>query len=283
MDPFGKYISGYKSGYRPRVEEGLQRLHEKMGRSASGPSRSAYSRWWWIGLIALLLLVLAAWLFWLRDSTRVRATTEGETLRLVLEEGVEVMLNERSNLEFFAAEDRIHLEGEAYFSIEARPGHPLLVETPHTRVRVLGTAFNLRARSREAFTEVEMEHGRVLLVDKKSRDSTVVKALQRGRCWTDGKGMTVEPASHGSAHYWRTGQARFVHQPLRLVLREMERHYDLEVEAAGHLLDCPVTITFSGSRSSEIFQVLERILDADVTATGPKRYLLRGGACPREE
>jgi ferric-dicitrate binding protein FerR (iron transport regulator) len=236
-----------------------------------------------MGVIAVLILALLAWFFWLRDGTQIHATQEGETLPLVLEEGLEVVLNESSSLEFFPAEDRLLLHGEAYFRIEPRPARPLLIETPHTQVQVLGTAFNLRARSRELFTEVEMEHGSVVFVDKNSRDSTVLNALQRGRCWKDGKGMTVEPASHGSAHYWRTGQARFLHQPLQLVLREMERHYDLEVEAADHLLNCPVTITFSGSRSSDILRILERILDAEATPAGTKGYLLRGGACPREE
>jgi len=282
MDPIWKQLSGYKSGYQPDVEAGLRKLHEKMEDAEIASFKAAKPRrtvTWALLLLLVILLGFALWFLFFRAGVQTHATPSGGHQAILLEEGLQVILNEESRLEFRPGEDLVFLSGEAYFDIAPRPTRPLRIETADTRVTVLGTAFNLRARPEEAYTEVEMESGRVAFQDKASGEKTTVNAQQRGRCWASGKGMTVEPAPHGSAHFWRTRQAHFVNQPLHLVLEEMERHFDLTIDGAEALGACRLTLSFEGSGVQDIFKALERILGMQVDSVGPDRYYLRGGNC----
>ena len=57
----------------------------------------------------------------------------------------------------------VELDGEAYFDVSHDARHPFVVETRELAIRVLGTAFNVRALAGNPFTEVVLERGAVRL------------------------------------------------------------------------------------------------------------------------
>lgn len=57
----------------------------------------------------------------------------------------------------------MRLDGEAYFDVSHDARHPFVVETRELAIRVLGTAFNVRALAGNPFTEVVLERGAVRL------------------------------------------------------------------------------------------------------------------------
>ena len=57
----------------------------------------------------------------------------------------------------------VRLDGEAYFDVSHDARHPFVVETRELAIRVLGTAFNVRALAGDPFTEVVLERGAVRL------------------------------------------------------------------------------------------------------------------------
>lgn len=73
----------------------------------------------------------------------------GETFKVTLSDGTEVMLNAGSRLtypiRFMKSERRVQLEGEAYFKVAKDAAHPFVVEAGILDVRVLGTTFNVAA------------------------------------------------------------------------------------------------------------------------------------------
>ena len=91
----------------------------------------------------------------------------GKEFSLRLSDGTQVWLNSESSLVFpvrFGDEPReVTVTGEAYFDVAHDEAHPFVVKTENLSVRVLGTAFNVRAHAADPLTEVVLERGSVRL------------------------------------------------------------------------------------------------------------------------
>ena len=98
------------------------------------------------GLIILMLSPLAYDAF----SKKQVKTRPAEEKTVLLSDGTEVILNSESELTYnrnYNKNNRsVHLIGEAYFSVQ-KGNIPFNVLTPHGKISVLGTSFNIRARN----------------------------------------------------------------------------------------------------------------------------------------
>lgn len=125
--------------------------------------------------IAAALLVVIGIGGWLYLQRGVYATAIGEQRRIALIDGSSVELNARSKI-------RIHytdrersidlLQGQALFRVAKDPSRPFIVESNGTRVRAVGTQFDVYKRS--TGTVVTVVEGRVAVLtampDTQSRD-----------------------------------------------------------------------------------------------------------------
>ena len=88
---------------------------------------------------------------------------KGAKTKLQLPDGSQVWVNSDSKLTypeaFNGAKREVYLEGEAYFDIVKDPSHPFIVHTSGINVRVLGTAFNVKAYKAEPTIEATLVHG----------------------------------------------------------------------------------------------------------------------------
>jgi transmembrane sensor len=94
------------------------------------------------------------------------ATAVGERQTLSIADGSKIHLNTASRLEVDVNERQRTirlLRGEALFEVARDPARPFIVEVAGTRVRVLGTAFNVRVR--DQFVEVAVTEGLVAVGD----------------------------------------------------------------------------------------------------------------------
>lgn len=93
------------------------------------------------------------------------ATQNGSRSQLVLSDGTKVWLNAGSKLDypkqFLGKERSVTLEGEAYFDVTHIEGQPFLVHTKTFTVKVLGTAFNVRAYSDEDSAATSLIRGKI--------------------------------------------------------------------------------------------------------------------------
>ena len=117
------------------------------------------------GLIILLLSPLAYDAF----SKKQIKTRPAEEKSVLLSDGTEVILNSESELTYSRNYNKnnrsVHLIGEAYFSVQ-KGNIPFNVLTPHGKISVLGTSFNIRARN-DGF-EVGVNDGEVQVSNENS-------------------------------------------------------------------------------------------------------------------
>ncbi len=193
-------------------------------------SRRRMRRLWVPALAAAL--TLAGWLY-LSTPVTVNAPL-GSFATVALPDGSTVELNSGSALEydrrfwrlpFVEADERtVRLVGEGYFDVE-HGERPFVVETMDARVRVLGTAFNVRTR--DAGTVVTVTEGRVQVDDPSGAESVVLEAGDRARV-VNGV-PTTEASGAAQALAWRDRGFAAQEQPLAAILGELERRYALDL------------------------------------------------------
>lgn len=209
-------------------------------RQATAQGASLGWRWGWPAqalLASMLLLVIAGigWQHWCNTAyySLEAATGTGELRDLALPDGSQVALNANSRLQvhyYPYRRETVLDKGEAFFQVAPDTNKPFTVSSGHSEVRVVGTAFNVRAAPPEMV--VQVQEGRVAL------RSTVPRSPQPVLL-TAGMAMALEPAS---GHYrpllvkadevaeWRTGQVYFQRRPLAQVAQELARYLDAPVE-----------------------------------------------------
>lgn len=195
-------------------------------------------------LAAALLAVVAAGYGWNRwDNTASYAvdiaTAPGELREIDLPDGSLVALNANSRLQvryYPRRRETVLDKGEAFFKVAADAGKPFTVDSGGSQVRVVGTAFSVRAAPPEF--EVQVQEGRV---EVRSKTHPQVPMLVVG----PGVGVAIDPASGRrrslsvapeTIAQWRTGQIYFKRAPLRQVADELSRYLDQPVEIEGTAL-----------------------------------------------
>ncbi|SIN94898.1 FecR family protein [Chitinophaga niabensis] len=133
------------------------------------PGKRPYKKW--ISIAACLLLVIftgAGYLFYGKKEKEVSfqeiTAARGNKSHVVLPDGSHVWLNADSRLSYsedFGRENRtVRLEGEAYFDVTKMAEIPFLIELgDHMKIRVLGTAFNLKAYKQDSRVETSLISG----------------------------------------------------------------------------------------------------------------------------
>ena len=117
------------------------------------------------GLIILILSPLVYDAF----SKKQEITSTAEEKSVLLADGTEVILNSESELTYNRNYNKynrsVHLVGEAYFNVK-KGNIPFNVLTPHGKISVLGTSFNIRTRN-DGF-EVGVNDGEVQVSNENS-------------------------------------------------------------------------------------------------------------------
>jgi transmembrane sensor len=209
------------------------RAADRAPHRASGVRRqpAGFARWMVPALAAVVLAALAV-VFVSRPVTI--SAAPGETLTAALPDGSTVEVNSGSTLTYSpgwrlpllaAAERRVRLDGEAFFSVVAED-RPFIVETLDAEVRVLGTRFNVRARP-ETGTLITLSEGRVSVIPK-DRPGEVVELEPGQSARVTGAAAPVQrqavPVEQTLA--WRAGGFAALNEPLGHILTELERRYD---------------------------------------------------------
>lgn len=127
---------------------------------------------------ACMLLLLSSLFLWTklrpsRDNTLYTEIFAGKGVRkaVSLPDGTKVWLNSNSKLRFADDISRVKtgqirhvmLEGEAFFDVAKDKQHPFVISTSTFSIRVLGTAFNVKAYRNERQSEAVLIHGSIEL------------------------------------------------------------------------------------------------------------------------
>ncbi len=185
------------------------------------------------------------------------STPRGKDYQLTLADGSQVWLNAESRLEFpdrFTGDRReVRLQGEAYFEVKKDAKRPFIVYSDYLTTRVLGTAFNVRARSgRDA--SVALVSGRVQV-----NTGDVTRVLAPGQqASLSGSQLAVREVDTYPITQWKEGFLYFDNQTLFNIMQELARWYSVNV-SFDDTSKMNVRLHFVVERSKSLDQALANL------------------------
>jgi ferric-dicitrate binding protein FerR (iron transport regulator) len=200
------------------------------------------------------------------------ATKPGQRLDLRMPDGTRVVLGVASTLrypkDYGVSQRQFYLEGQAYFEVAHDDVKPLTVYAGNAAARDLGTRFEVRAYAGDDGVEVVVAEGKVELTEKSgtaaaSASRAVLVSGQLGRVNGTGRIVTRTRIDMGQRLGWIDGRLEFTDVPLRDMLPQLSRWYDVEFRLADPALGHRrLTGTFQGESVSALLQFLALSLDA---------------------
>ena len=177
----------------------------------------------------VLLLVLGH--FWLnKDNFVVITAKPGNHRQVTFPDGSTAKLNAVSSVIYnetnWQKERQLILEGEAFF--EVKPGAAFSVISDFATTTVLGTSFNIKARSGQV--HVACLSGEVRVFNNKDESNDV--SLTPGRAtFLTAADWPASPFAFDAQQVngWRSGEFHFEEAPLANVFREIERQFRVQV------------------------------------------------------
>lgn len=182
----------------------------------------------------------------------VLSTPKGSTYAITLPDGSKVWLNTATTLtypsRFDDMERVVYLEGEAYFSVNKKPGKsqgvreiPFKVVSNGQVVEVLGTEFNVSAYSDDHEIQTTLVEGRVRVSTSDDMraavsEKAIVAVLEPGEQAMNREGnieiQSVDPNQYTA---WKDGLFYFERSAPQVAIAQLARWYDLEVIYQGKI------------------------------------------------
>ena len=247
------------------------------------------------GAALVLGLGYAAARTWFFAAPTASATyaSAGQRRQLRLPDGSTVWLNAHSRLRYTGVGPApapggraVQLTGEAYFDVVHDPARPFVVSTTTARVRVTGTAFNVRAYAAEDSVEVNVTRGRVWLTHLTAPDSVLLTAGTRAALRaTDAPGRVAvrlrrSATADPNFQTWQTDTLRFADVPVAQVARTLQATFGTAVVLGNARLgQCRFTGTFVRPQPAQVLAVLAAATASRLTADGHGGYQLQGPGC----
>jgi len=216
------------------------------------------------------------------------STRKGSKTNIQLPDGTIAWLNADSKLTYdenFSGDFReVSLQGEAYFDVVKDKSRPFIIHTKTIDIRVLGTAFNVRAYETEKNTETALFRGSVEVTLHNSPEKKIVLKPNE-KLMVNNKNLSVitssgdKPNKHivaaaditvGKVHFeakdssawetlWIKNKLVFDEESLEEVAQKIERWYDVKVIIAGddNLKKQPYTGIFESESLPEVMEALK--------------------------
>jgi transmembrane sensor len=190
------------------------------------------------------------------------STPKGGDYQITLPDGTTVRLNSASTLIFpvaFSGKTReVKLTGEAYFEVAHNKDKPFYVTINDTKVRVLGTHFNIKAYADDDHISTTLLEGSVK-VTKHGRESLIVPG-QQAVVADNSDEISVMEANMAEVNAWRNGYFKFNDEQITNIMKEVSRWYDVEVEYRGNFAGQHFGGTFYRSKSiTELLNYLGKL------------------------
>lgn len=230
---------------------------------------------WALGstLAAVMLVGACVAIFGRSDySTRV-----AEIRELPLSDGSVLTLGAKSELDvrFTDTERIVRLDrGEAFFSVAHNAARPFVVIAGDTRIRVVGTQFNVaydgrRARVTVLKGEVQItsETGKIARLFHGGEVSTPVRLLANQRIDAEDSAPPGAPETLQGTHVcsWCQGRLDYQDAPLSDIVADANRYYSAEVVIATPALGAErLTTSFRASQIDEMLDTLPGTLSITV-------------------
>lgn len=245
-----------------------------------------------IRLAASIALVLGlSWMFfqyqtdlkglWISATYQTVATAGGQHATVRLDDGTIVKLNESSKLSYpkhFATgtQREVLLEGEAFFEVSKNPKRPFVVSVQEARIKVLGTAFNVKESWHDSTLYVAVKEGKVSLAyQNKQEQAQILKVNDLGRLNKKGieKNRLNDIANYLS---WYSRRLVFEETMLPAVIQQLENIYEVKIKLQSpQLQDMVLTMDVPRHSIEKVLKDIANSLNLKVSQKG-NQYVLEG-------
>jgi ferric-dicitrate binding protein FerR (iron transport regulator) len=241
-----------------------------------------------VAAAACLVLITGAAIFYFAGTTRTYplsyATKPAEKKSFVLPDGSKVILNAGSRLSvdagFGEKERRIHLDGEAFFDVAHNASKPFIVQTSRMDVKVLGTAFNVKAYTADDLFETSLIRGSIELSLKKEHKTVMLhpheKYVLRETRPETATAVASHPVSSRAGAQglvpvkiskmdtsivevsWTENKLAFMDEPFGDILKKLERWYGIHITVTDpSLMDNLYTGSFRNESIDDVLSALQ--------------------------
>ncbi len=184
------------------------------------------------------------------------ATKAGSRTNIVLPDGTKVWLNAGSVINYkkdFLSNRQVTLTGEAFFDVAHQTKNPFIVHCININIKVLGTAFNVKAYPLDSKVETSLLRGLIELTTDKDPERKFLLRPNEKITITNNKNSTDKPlrkeeaATQKDAYTigalttnsklkipeeiaWMQEKLVFTGESFKSLARRMERWYGVEIE-----------------------------------------------------
>jgi hypothetical protein len=214
-----------------------------------------------------------------RSAINTIQTPKGGKYQIRLPDGSKVWLNSASTLIYpttFAGNERkVQLKGEAYFEIAPNKNVPFRVESDNQIVEVLGTHFNINSYDDEDYVKTTLLEGSVkVILSSNPNEISKTKLLKPGEqslTKSSQSGIRIENADTEKAVAWKNGYFKFRNTPIKEIMREIERWYDVELIYEGKIPSDEFTGFISNDvKISAVLKIMEESGGVKFSVKGKK-------------
>jgi hypothetical protein len=188
------------------------------------------------------------------------STPKGGQYQVVLPDGSKVWLNAASSISFptlfKGTERRVQIKGEAYFEIAKDASMPFIVSANATEVKVYGTHFNIMAYEDESAIKTTLLEGSVQI--SSGGKSNMLVPGEQAQTGKNGGFKVTSQVNLSEVVAWKNGYFEFKDTELEVIMRQIERWYNVEVSYVGKTPTEEFTGRISRNvKASEILNMLE--------------------------
>ena len=219
------------------AEGAFRRVCRRLGIAPKSSAWRLVGRWTMRAAACLLLPVAALAFYLYGEAQRPGEWFEayapyGKTLRVVLPDGSEVVINSGSKLIYpdrFGPDRRqVFLAGEGYATIAKDPGRPFVMSAGEVDVRVLGTKFNVVAEEENGLFSTALFEGRVAVSSRLVPGERLV--LQPDEMVTlEGKHLCLAQIDNDEEYLWTNGIISLTDQSFSELMHRFEKTFGVTI------------------------------------------------------
>ena len=213
------------------------------------------------GAVAACLLITMSWIFsdyQLTPEPTSYSSNYSGNKEVQLEDGSVILLSGNSTVSVSMNEDLREvqlLSGAAFFDIASEPQRPFYVTASDVRVRVTGTAFEVRMAAKDV--RVSLQEGSLKVSALQHMDHALVPGQQIS--YRDGQYFTgISDYDPAIAMQWLQGRLNYANAPLAEVVQDVNRYREKPfVLASPDIASLQVTAAFTITDSSQLLSGLK--------------------------
>lgn len=278
------------------LDKVFNRVQQKINKYETGYTRKVRT----IGnknsyiMVAASLLLCMALGWWLFTRTPAEKTIPASLAKAVnvkvitLPDGTTVTLNKDSHLDYPAAfgdsTREVALTGEAFFDVKHDPGKPFMVHTGAFVTRVLGTAFNIRAYSKDSLLAVTVERGKVQVQRQDSKKALSI--LQAGDQLVIEKQTNTPHLAKVDTKkiiQWKDSDLQFDDIRFEEAALLIGGRYNVQLNFSNEALhNCRFTVDLSGKALDDILDILGDLTRSTWYRENDTTILIKGEGCKNQ-